>query len=105
MKAASANYAAPPRITIRVELFGRARIVSGRREVEIAVPEKAYSGDVAKALAEIAPELVGQVISGDGSGLLQSYTLNINGMSFVTDDQLNLKTGDSILLFSSQAGG
>ena len=105
MKAARANYAAAPLVSIRVELFGRARIVSGQREVEISIPEKAYSGDVAAALAEIAPELVGQVISRDGSGLLESYTLNVNGTTFVAEDQLQLKPGDAILLFSSQAGG
>ena len=34
-----------------------------------------------------------------------SYTLNVNGTSFVSDGPLNLEQGDTILLFSSQAGG
>jgi hypothetical protein len=48
---------------------------------------------------------MGSVLSSDGSGLLESYTLNVNGTAFVEDGRLELTPGDSILLFSSQAGG
>ena len=92
-------------VNIRVELFGLARLLSRRREVEVVVPEHATTYDVAPALADACPELVGSVILEDRSGLQPSYTLNLNAMSFVGDRPLELKPGDTVLLFSSQAGG
>ena len=92
-------------INILMELFGTARISTGRRMLELAVPEQAEISDVIEALAEICPELVGKVIMDDRSRLQESYTLNLNGTSFVRDGRLCLKPGDRLLLFSSQAGG
>jgi molybdopterin converting factor small subunit len=82
-----------------------ARILTGRRQVDVTVLGHARPADLASALAEVCPALVGQVILEDRSGLQQSYTLNLNGTSFVSDEQLELKSGDTVLLFSSQAGG
>ena len=92
-------------VNVQVEFFGLARILSGRRQVELSVPEASESGDVVVALAETCPELVGGVLLEDRSGLRESYTFNLNGTSFICDQPMQLRTGDSILLFSSQAGG
>ena len=92
-------------VRIQVELFGLARILSGRRQVEIAVPGEAAPRDVAAALADVCPEMVDKVIREDRSGLQMSYTLNLNGTTFVPDGPVHLEAGDTILLFSSQAGG
>ena len=92
-------------INVRVELFGLARILSGRRQVDISMPEECYAKDVVRVLAETCSELVGTVLLEDRSGLQESYTFNLNGTSFICDQRIHLKTGDEILLFSSQAGG
>ena len=96
---------APSALEIRVELFGLARISSGRRLVPISVLADAEIHDVVGALSTVCPQLVGEIILDDLSGLQSSYTLNVNGTSFVSDGPLNLEQGDTILLFSSQAGG
>ena len=95
----------PSRVSVTVELFGTARMTSGRRQVEILVPERPTTAELAAALAEVCPELTGKVLEEDLSGLQESYTLNLNGTDFVSDGPLHLKPGDSLLLFSSQAGG
>ena len=100
-----ANRAEPHLVDVRVELFGRARMTSGLRYVEVALPKSADRANVAVALAQACPELVGEVISEDGSGFQESYTLNVNGTTFVGDGPLGLISGDAVLLFSSQAGG
>ena len=96
---------APVLVNIRVELFGLARMVCGRRHVDIAVPEQAEPGDVVAVLSKTCPELVGKAILEDCSALQESYTFNLNGEQFVSEGRLHLKPGDSLLLFSSQAGG
>ena len=92
-------------LEIRVELFGLARMSSGRRLVWITVPVHADVQDVVAALSRVCPQLVGEIILDDLSGLQPSYTLNVNGTSFVGDGPLSLEQGDTLLLFSSQAGG
>ena len=94
-----------PSIVIRVELFGRARMLCDRGSVEVEVPPYAEHGALAAALAASCPELVGEAIREDCSGLRESYTFNLNGTSFMCDGPTTLRAGDSVLLFSSQAGG
>ncbi len=94
-----------PSIVIRVELFGRARMLCERGSVEVEIPAHAATGAIAAALAASCPELVGEAIREDRSGLRESYTFNLNGTSFMSDGPTTLRAGDSVLLFSSQAGG
>ena len=99
----------PSLVQVQVELFGLARLLAGRDSVTVAVPRRATGADVAATLAEVLPQLVGSVILVDRSGFQPSYTLNVNGTAFVpigpTELPLNLNENDSILVFSSQAGG
>ena len=102
---ALADMTSHAQVTIRVELFGQARIVWGHSQVEIEVPVKAEADDIVAVLAESCPELIGTAIREDRSGLQESYTFNLNGIAFVGDGPMHLKQGDNLLLFSSQAGG
>ena len=92
-------------VTIQVELYGLAQIVCGRRQVAIEVPHESAVTDIVTALAEACPALRGRVIRADLSGLCESYVLNLNGLAFVARERLRLQPGDTLLLFSSQAGG
>ena len=100
-----AKSAAQATVQVNLELYGVARLVCGRREARVTVPERADLEDLTSALAEACPALVGKVIRDDRSGLLESHIFNVNGTTFVGDGPLHLKQGDSVLLFSSQAGG
>ena len=93
------------KVNISIELFGTARMACGRRQIEAQVPAIASIGDVVSELAKICPELIGVALREDLSGLLESYTLNLNATAFIMDDDLSLQEGDALLLFSSQAGG
>ncbi len=92
-------------VVIRVELFGRARMLCGRTWVEVEVAPHAEVAAITSALAATCPELVGEAIRQDRTGLRDSYTFNLNGTSFMCDGPTELNAGDSVLLFSSQAGG
>ena len=95
----------PRFINIHVEFFGSARILTGLRETQISIPKQSTLKDLTHALSDICPELIGEVILADRSGLQKSYVFNVNGVSFISNEPLNLTNNDVILLFSSQAGG
>ncbi len=104
-KAVSAPRAVLGRIDVTVELFGMARIASGRRSVELALDAPGTTSALALALVRACPRLEGIAVREDGNGLLASYTININGGRFISGERLDLEHGDSVLLFSSHAGG
>ena len=91
--------------SVTIELFGTARMASGRMAIALTLPSNASAATLVAALAEKCPALVGVALRDDLAGLLESYTLNLNGTQFVSDGCLCLRDGDSLLLFSSQAGG
>ena len=90
---------------VNVELFGTARLACGRRLVEAELPAYSSSAMLTAALADACPQLVGVALREDLGGLLESYTLNLNGKEFVESGHIVLSEGDTLLLFSSQAGG
>ena len=90
---------------ITVELFGMARISCGRGDVEIDLPPDGGMEGIVEALADECPALVGIAIRDDLAGLLDSYTFNLNGTTFVSNETSKLREGDRLLLFSSLAGG
>lgn len=71
--------------TLTVELIGTARIVAGRREVALTLPEGATWRDATGALARAVPALMGEVITEDRRDLIGSYTYNLGGRAFVRD--------------------
>ena len=99
------NAQAPGRVPVKVELFGHARTVAGVSDVHLALPPEASASDLAAALASALPTLVSTALDEDGTALLSSYTANVNGMMFMGDEPIPISRGDSIFLFSSQAGG
>ena len=94
-----------PKVRVNVELFGTARLACGLRLVELEMPASSSSVMLTAALANACPQLVGVALREDLGGLLESYTLNLNGTEFVESGKLLLREGDTLLLFSSQAGG
>ncbi len=92
-------------IGVCVELFGTARMACGARRLNLRLRNGADISDMVAAAAAACPELVGVALRDDLAGLLESYTLNLNGVEFVSEQRLRLADGDRVLLFSSQAGG
>ena len=92
-------------VLISVELFGHARTVAGVRDVKLALPPQSGASDLAAALAAALPSLLSIALEDDGSALLSSYTANLNGLAFMSEDPIPITLGDTIYLFSSQAGG
>ena len=92
-------------VTVRVELFGTPRIRTGRRQVELSIPQPANRGRLIAALVQECPALVGHGLKEDLTGLEDGFAFNLNGLTFPGESDFILAQGDSVLLISSQAGG
>ena len=101
----TATRKAPTQVTINVELFGNARLLAERKLVRLSIADDCGLGDIAEGIGRQHPVLVGTVVREDLTGFLDSYTLNLNGVEFIDERRQRLSEGDSLLVFSSQAGG
>ena len=101
----TATCKAPISVAVTVELFGNARLLAGRDLARLNVADDCTLGDIAEAIGRLHPALVGTVVRKDRTGFLDSYTVNLNGVEFIDDQHQRLSEGDSLLIFSSQAGG
>ena len=86
---------------VEVELFGVPRLLVGRRSLRV---RGRTTGEVVRALGEVAPSLVGPVIHPDTRWLVDAYTLVIDE-EFSRDPRRALREASSVLLVSSVAGG
>ena len=92
-------------VSVKVELFGTARLATGKRAVEVVLPNNASRRDFVRALAAACPQLVDHVIRPDLTGLQDGYLLNRSGKTFLQGDAISVAPGDSLLIISNQAGG
>ena len=88
-----------------VELFGLARLLASRPEVEVELPEGATVRMLLPALAKACPSLVGPVLLPDLSSLGPAYCLCVGGRFFVDDQELLLDPSERLLLLPAASGG
>ena len=93
------------KVSVKVELFGTARLATGKRAVEVALPTNVSRRDFVSALAAACPQLVDHVIRPDLTDLQEGYLLNRGGRAFLRGDAISVAPGDSLLIISNQAGG
>jgi molybdenum cofactor guanylyltransferase len=95
----------PDPVSVTVELFGVARLLTKTRSVSLSLPQEASLADVLTALAARLPVLVGRVIKSDGAALASGYACNINGLNFIRSTSAKVNPGDKIFILSADAGG
>jgi molybdopterin-guanine dinucleotide biosynthesis protein A len=92
-------------IACMVELFGVARLKARTDRVPLTLPGGATLGDALAALAEAIPALIGPVLTADRRSLISGFACNLNGTEFTHDMCTPIRSGDSLLILSSDAGG
>ena len=92
-------------IKIKIEFFGRARMILGFNSFEITVNKEITKEELISLIAKKYQKLIGEIIEENKSNHKKSYNIGINGIKNPSENELNLKNNDSILIFSSQAGG
>ena len=85
---------------IHVELFGIPRARAG---VDRTTASGRCLGDALEDLATRYPKLAEACF--DGRGLRSGYTANLRGERFITNPDIELNDGDTLLLLSLDAGG
>ena len=90
-------------ISVSVELFGVARMLSKTRSLSLNLKEGATLRQVFSALGDQLPVLVGRVLNSEG--LINGYACNINGLNFVRAPDAKVSSGDKIFILSADAGG
>jgi len=93
------------KINIKIEFFGRARLILGFNSFQITVNEKITKKELILLISKKYPKLIGEIIEENKLNLKKSYNMGINGIKNPSENELNLNNNDSILIFSSQAGG
>ena len=87
-------------MTITVEFYGIARQRAGVSRTEILATRL---NEALTVLRIEYPKLAEHCFQ--GNQLRAEYTANINGERFVSDPQTPLEPGDTLLIFSADAGG
>jgi len=90
-------------ISVSVELFGVARMLTKTRSVSLDLHEGATLAQVFSALGEKLPALVGRVLN--SGELINGYSCNVNGLNFVRAPDVKVSSGDKIFILSADAGG
>ena len=92
-------------VKIKIELFGTARMLTRKKNILINVPINTTLTTILSETLNQCPELSENIISIKPIKLRKSYTMNLNGYSYLENEKLKIKTNDSILLIPSQSGG
>jgi len=82
-----------------------ARLKAKTARVSLTLPAGANVSDALASLAEAIPDLVGPVLTADHRALMAGYACNLNGTEFTPDLHTPLRSGDSLLILSNDAGG
>jgi hypothetical protein len=96
--------AEPNIVSVTIRLFGTAKQAAELTRFVIDAPSRCSVHQLTRLVQESKPALVGPVIDRETLELKPSHTFNLNGTLFI-EDTVILRTGDELLLFSSQAGG
>jgi molybdopterin-guanine dinucleotide biosynthesis protein A len=92
-------------LTCTVELFGVARLKAKTDRIVLTLSAGADVQAALTTLARALPELVGPVLTPHSYTLTAGYACNLNGTDFLPAPHTPLRSGDSLLILSSDAGG
>lgn len=90
---------------LTVEMFGLARRLTQEKAVEIEVNEGATLRDVATALTNRYPVLIGQVFAPQTNEFVAPYFFVIDGKRPAQSLDIQIQEGQKLVLMFQEAGG
>ncbi len=92
---------------ITVEFAGLARVLTRQSQIHLDVSEGMTFRDILFRLAEMFPQLAGDVIDPTLGTLRSSNMLNLNGKRMIQPSEMDAspQEGDRLILMSILAGG
>ncbi len=92
---------------VHIEFLGLSRLVTGEKEIALALEKETTFYDIVQMLAQAYPALVGNVIQPDLKTLQAPNIFNINARRMIQKSQMGSSPDDNdrIILMSMSAGG
>ena len=91
--------------TCRVEIFGLPEEITSQPKVEVRLKDGASLKDVIAALRRKVPALEGLVIQLGKDQLVDYFGFYINGRCYASDEEVQLKNSDHVVLLALASGG
>jgi molybdopterin converting factor small subunit len=91
--------------TCTVEIFGLPEEITSQPKVEVRLKDGANLKDVIAALRHNVPDLEGPVIHHGKDQLVDYFGFYINGRCYTSDQEVQIKDGDHIVLLALATGG
>jgi molybdopterin converting factor small subunit len=88
-----------------VEMFGIPPEVTDLSKIEIELSEGSGLKELVESLRSKIPALAGKVIDARENRILDNYTFIINGRYFPSENELELRDGDRVVLVLMAMGG
>lgn len=88
-----------------VELFGLARHLTGAKETTVRVPAPATLRDVARAVGDAFPVLVGPIVVPRTADLVEPYVFSHDGRFVSPSLDAPVTAGERLVLMFVPAGG
>jgi len=92
-------------LTVVVEMFGLPEDVTSEPKVEVSLKDNASLTDIVAALRRKVPALEGTVIEHVRDRLLDQFGFYVNGSCYTSEETVQLKKGDRIVLLALATGG
>jgi molybdopterin converting factor small subunit len=90
---------------VTIPMYGLAREITEKREVEVELDDGANMAQVIAGLKEKVPSLEGPVIQRGENRLVKLYKFNVNGKFYYDGQDFQLHPGDRIALLVPITGG
>ncbi len=90
---------------IKIEIFGVPSEVTSLKTINVTLDDGAKISDLVAALRNAIPTLNGKVIRKEENRLIDNYNFNINGSFYSGNQNIKIKSGDSLRLVMLATGG
>ena len=94
-------------ISVLVDFSGISRMITGKSEFPMQLPQGATVENAIQELAKTFPKLIGEIIDPDGKQLIASNIFSLKGEKIISESETDypLTDGDQLILLSLLSGG
>ena len=94
-------------ISVLVDFSGISRMITGKSEFPMKLPQGATVENAVQELAKTFPKLIGEIIDQNKKQLIASNVFSLKGEKILSESEMDypLADGDQLILLSLLSGG